>query len=88
MAASLMCCGVAKCGSPAPKVDHVDALAAQLVGLGHDRHGGGGLDAIDAFGQLDRRGDCGRGWSHAFFLALDFRLSDFSLLPAANSASL
>ena len=69
------------------EVDHVDALAAQLVGFGHDRHGGGRFDAVDAFGQFDRLGRFGRR-CHAFFLALDFRPSDLSSLDALNSASL
>ena len=29
------------------EVHHVDALLAQLVGLGHHRHGGGGFNAVD-----------------------------------------
>ena len=68
------------------KVHHIDALAAQLVGLGHNGHGGGGLNPVDAFGQLD--GVEGFGRCHAFFLALDFRVSDLSCLAGANSASL
>ena len=35
------------------EIDHIDSLLAQFVGFGHHRHGGGGLDAVDAFGQLD-----------------------------------
>src|SRR4029077_615637 len=69
------------------EVHHVDSLAAQLVGFGYHRHGGGRLDAVDAFGQLDRGRHVGGRWSHDFFLALDFRLSDFSS-GTANSASL
>ena len=38
------------------EVDHVHPLCAQLVGFGDHRHGGGGLDAVDAFGQLDGLG--------------------------------
>ena len=64
------------------EIDHVNALLAQLVGFGHHRHGGGGLDAVDAFGKFDGLGRFrGRG-CHAFFLALDFRLSDLS--PSAS----
>ena len=37
------------------EIDHVDSLRAQLVGLGHHRHGGGGLDAVDSFGEFQRR---------------------------------
>jgi len=65
------------------EVHHVDALAAQLIGFRHHRHRGGGFDAVDARGQLDRR-YFGRRWSHDFFLALDFRLSDFCSSEAAN----
>ena len=34
------------------KIDHVDALAAQLVSLGHDSHGGGRFNAVDAFSEF------------------------------------
>ena len=34
------------------QVHHVHARLAQLVGLGDDGHGGGGLNAVDAFGEF------------------------------------
>jgi len=40
MAASLMCCGVAKMRLAGAEVNHVNALRAQLVGFGHHRHRG------------------------------------------------
>src|ERR1700686_5295276 len=46
------------------KIDDVDSLRPQLLRLGHYRHGGGGLDAADSFGESYRLGRC-RG--HAFF---------------------
>src|SRR5579864_3482585 len=75
-------------GFARPEIDHVDTLPAQLICFRHNRHGGGWFYPVDAFGQLDGVAHFGRG-CHAFFLALDFRLSDFSsLLPLVNSANL
>src|SRR5271165_748440 len=51
------------------EVHHINALPAQLVGLGHHCHGGGGLDAVDAFRKFEGW-DCFRHWSHARFPVL------------------
>ena len=67
------------------QVDHVHTLLAQLVGFGHHRHGGGGLDAVDAFREL-HCGGCFGDWSHALFPAFGF-LASFSL-TAGSSFSL
>ena len=44
-------------GLAGAEIHDINTLLAQLVGLGHHRHGGGGLDAIDAFRQADGVGD-------------------------------
>src|SRR5216684_2420858 len=54
---------------PGAEINHVDALAPQPVGLSHYCHGGGGLDAVDAFGQSDCLGHF-RGRRRHFFLPL------------------
>jgi hypothetical protein len=33
------------------EIHYINSLLAQFVSLGHHRHGGGGLDAVDAIGE-------------------------------------
>ncbi len=70
-------------------VDHVDPLLAQLIGLGHGGHGGGGLNAVDAFRQADGMGDgiddCAHGIGAQTFFFLDLPLASDDALAAAPS---
>jgi len=49
----------------------VHTLLAQFVGLGYDRHGGGGFDASDTFGKFCDR-YCFTHWGHTRFPDLIF----------------
>ena len=52
------------------EIHDINTLLAQPVSLGHDRHGRGRLDAVDAFRQADGVGDgCDYG-AHNYFAAL------------------
>ena len=51
MAASLMCRGVAKCGSPAPKSTRLSALRAQFSRFGGHGHGRGYFNPANAIGK-------------------------------------
>jgi hypothetical protein len=53
------------------EVDDVHTLLAQFVGLGYDRHGGGGFDASDTFGKFCDR-YCFTHWGHTRFPDLIF----------------
>ena len=54
-------------------VAEADKLRAQLVSFGHDRHGGGGLNAVDAVGEFQRF--AGRS-GHDFFFLFFSRFSE------------
>src|SRR5450631_763651 len=57
-------------GLAGAEVDDINTLLAQLVSFGHDRHGRGRLDAVDAFRQADGVSDgCNYG-AHNLFAAL------------------
>src|SRR5208337_62673 len=69
-------------GLAGAEVDHVDALLAQLVGLGDHGHGGRRLNAVDAVGEL--HGNIGfRNWGHPRFLDFD-SLADCSLMAGSS----
>ena len=55
---------------PGAEIHDINTLLAQLVGLSYHRHGGGGFNAIDAFGQADGVGDGCHYGAHDFFAAL------------------
>src|SRR5208282_4342015 len=55
-----------KVGFAGAEIHDINTLLAQLVSFGHHRHGRGGLNTIDAFGQADGVGDgCDYG-AHEF----------------------
>ena len=64
------------------QIHYIDALLPQFVGFGDYRHGGRGLDSVDAFAKSYRRGRfC--NWSHARFPILDF-LAFWSLMAGSS----
>ena len=60
------------------EIDHVDALRAQLVGLGHHCHGGGRFDAVDSIGKSECFGGRrGHAFLFLFFSCLRLYAQDF-----------